>query len=69
VVAQAFNPSIWEAEAEAKADGSLSSRPAWSTENPVSKQKQKQTNKKNESIGESDCSAGTYRCARNADSE
>jgi hypothetical protein len=28
VVAHAFNPSTWEAEA----DGFLSSRPAWSTE-------------------------------------
>jgi hypothetical protein len=53
VVAHAFNPSTWEAEA----GGFLSSRPAWSTEssrtarttqrNPVSKNKNKnkQTNK------------------------
>jgi hypothetical protein len=32
VVAHAFNPSTWEAEA----DGFLSSRPAWSTEFQVS---------------------------------
>jgi hypothetical protein len=52
-VAHTFNPSTWEAEA----GRFLSSRPAWSTEwvpgqpglhrkKPVSKQKQKQTNKK-----------------------
>jgi hypothetical protein len=53
VVAHAFNPSTWEAEA----GGFLSSGPAWSTEfqdtgviqrNPVSKNKNKQTNKKQE---------------------
>jgi hypothetical protein len=32
VVAHAFNPSTWEAEAEAKAGRFLSSRPTWSTE-------------------------------------
>ena len=52
MVAHAFNPSTWEAEA----GRFLSSRPAWSTEwgsrtaratqrNPVSKNKQTQTNK------------------------
>jgi hypothetical protein len=30
-VAHTFNPSTWEAEAEAEAGGFLSSRPAWST--------------------------------------
>jgi hypothetical protein len=30
-VAHAYNPSTWEAEAEAEAGGFLSSRPAWST--------------------------------------
>jgi hypothetical protein len=54
VVAHAFNPSTQEAEAEAEADGFLSSRPAWSTEwvpgqtNPVStppsKKKKKERN-------------------------
>ena len=49
VVAQAFNPSTWEAEA----GGFLSSRPAWSTKvssrtaratqrNPVSEEKKKE---------------------------
>jgi hypothetical protein len=51
VVAYAFNPSTWEAEA----GGFLSSRPAWSTglyretlsqEKHTHTQKQKQTNKK-----------------------
>jgi hypothetical protein len=49
VVAYAFNPSTWEAEA----GGFLSLRPAWSTEfqdsqkkkKPVLKNKTKQTNK------------------------
>jgi hypothetical protein len=31
VVAHAFNPGTWEAEAEAEAGGFLNSRPAWST--------------------------------------
>jgi hypothetical protein len=32
VVAHAFSPSTWEAEAEAEAGRFLSSRPAWFTE-------------------------------------
>ena len=32
IAAHAFNPSTWEAKAEAEADRFLSSRPAWSTE-------------------------------------
>jgi hypothetical protein len=47
VVAHAFNPSTWEAEA----GRFLSSRPAWSTaratqRNPVSKKKKKRKEKK-----------------------
>jgi hypothetical protein len=43
MVAHAFDPRTWEAEAEAEAGGFLSSRPAWSTQrNPVLKNKTKQ---------------------------
>jgi hypothetical protein len=54
VVAHAFNPSTWEAEA----GGFLSSRPAWSTEKPClekqnkTKQNKTKQNKQNKTMRE-----------------
>jgi hypothetical protein len=59
MVTHAYNPSTWEAEAEAEAGGFLTLRPAWSTKvssrtaraiqrNPVSKNKTKNKTRKKE---------------------